>query len=955
MFGISQSSQQKYSSYKWITNQESTSGGKLEVHDVRRVFEPISSRDLDPECNLISIFGRARQGKSFLMNCLAGQNQDIFKISNEKESCTQGIEISDLWLSLKDFSRIDGGKAVNGNIKIGFVDAEGQGDKDVSYDASLICPILLASKCVIFNWKGDLQKDNILNILGIMTQAAKNIKEEVSQSDLKGSTPTNPRTKKFGHLHIIFRDWQAVSSDEKSTYDLLFNMEEGEAAIVRNQIRQDVLASFESVRVWLFEAPVKLVSDLRQMLKFTNTTAKFKIQIRELRSTLSSQLMKPTVCSGITLTAKKFPPFIDQVVAALNTSGAVMPSSAFLTMLRAEMENFRDRHEMEIKECVERVLAGIDEGPDSGAFPTEEGAFKLLTEELDNIQRIVDDDIQQHFVGELAAQVTADYPRQIQVIRENYEHQFSLAFKNKYSQWLITSRKVAEAMLDEEFQNIEYSLPLAESVLLEKANDLLVKAVNMVGGYEQEGNIHVQDSIDLIRRHHKALLDGILKTNEEKLSVEKEKATALIHSYIEIARQEISSTVSRLSRESPTGFELTVLKVALDKMFFDLRESLKGQLSESCVDSSLDDFFKTCEKLQVAMQKEYELARATAFKITVQSAIFEVSNKVKALIQADHEQVLPALQNYLRSMETEKIRDVSGWQAFEEEIFELFRNQIKTIIEETLKPFNLVARAEDELTLKLDDIKRSETFSASVQRFVDQIFHDTERKFSFVDAPYSVSDAGIFKSYLKKKLVNVAHSFATAAEKLQENLRKMRLMEEQQEEVKREQQEQERAKQRLEQERLKKEQQQEEEEEEERLREHAQSDVPMESEDDASMGAEDAHSNYSDRFGGDAIRRAVEEARLAEKKRTEEAIERTRARGDIPKNRRYSISDNENFNVVLINQFDLLNSYSLKLVQSIQDSNAEEVCGSAANRCDQACEENVWRQIHVHYAAAVRG
>lgn len=37
---------------------------------------------------------------------------------------------------------------------VGFVDAEGQGDKDVSYDANLICPILLASKVVIFNWKG---------------------------------------------------------------------------------------------------------------------------------------------------------------------------------------------------------------------------------------------------------------------------------------------------------------------------------------------------------------------------------------------------------------------------------------------------------------------------------------------------------------------------------------------------------------------------------------------------------------------------------------------------------------------------------------------------------------------------------------------------------------------------------------------------------------------------------
>ena len=95
------------------------------------------------------------------MNCLAGE-KEIFRISNEKDSCTQGIDISDKWLSLVDFSLLDHGTttkttAVTNTTKkmmhVGFVDAEGQGDKDVTYDANLICPILLTSKCVIFNWK----------------------------------------------------------------------------------------------------------------------------------------------------------------------------------------------------------------------------------------------------------------------------------------------------------------------------------------------------------------------------------------------------------------------------------------------------------------------------------------------------------------------------------------------------------------------------------------------------------------------------------------------------------------------------------------------------------------------------------------------------------------------------------------------------------------------------------
>ncbi len=129
------------------------------------VISKIFSKVQNEHCNIISIFGRARQGKSFLMNCISGERA-IFTVSNEKDPCTQGIDISDKWVDVNNFSKIDGGVEVDGAIKVGFVDAEGQGDKNVTYDATLVCPILLASKCVIFNWKGDLQKDDLLQILG---------------------------------------------------------------------------------------------------------------------------------------------------------------------------------------------------------------------------------------------------------------------------------------------------------------------------------------------------------------------------------------------------------------------------------------------------------------------------------------------------------------------------------------------------------------------------------------------------------------------------------------------------------------------------------------------------------------------------------------------------------------------------------------------------------------------
>lgn len=166
-------------------------------------------------CNLIAIFGAARQGKSFLMNLLSGY-EDLFRISNEKEPCTQGVDMCSRLSSLDRFSAID---ATISNVKgdldvgemdmaVGFVDAEGQGDRDVTYDARLICPVLLASKCIIFNWKDSLQKDRILNLLGVMTTAAEGVDISARAEGYAHShidSDGDGKGKPFAHLHIVFR------------------------------------------------------------------------------------------------------------------------------------------------------------------------------------------------------------------------------------------------------------------------------------------------------------------------------------------------------------------------------------------------------------------------------------------------------------------------------------------------------------------------------------------------------------------------------------------------------------------------------------------------------------------------------------------------------------------------------------------------------------------------------
>jgi hypothetical protein len=129
-------------SLKWIffrpkAGASSGSGQSTIVvnEQVKQVVFGDSAATREP-CNLISIFGGARQGKSFLMNCLSGTT-GLFTISNLSTPCTQGIDISRNMIPLKSFSEIDGGRSTGSSIRmrVGFVDAEGQGDRDVTYDA----------------------------------------------------------------------------------------------------------------------------------------------------------------------------------------------------------------------------------------------------------------------------------------------------------------------------------------------------------------------------------------------------------------------------------------------------------------------------------------------------------------------------------------------------------------------------------------------------------------------------------------------------------------------------------------------------------------------------------------------------------------------------------------------------------------------------------------------------
>ena len=115
-------------------------------------------RNIKEDIVVVSIVGKARTGKSYLMNLLLNSNNNQlknngFKIGSSINSCTRGIW---LWNTPKD--------KPNSKAKILFIDSEGTNSVDIStktYDSKIFALIVLISSLFIYNTNGNIDEKSI--------------------------------------------------------------------------------------------------------------------------------------------------------------------------------------------------------------------------------------------------------------------------------------------------------------------------------------------------------------------------------------------------------------------------------------------------------------------------------------------------------------------------------------------------------------------------------------------------------------------------------------------------------------------------------------------------------------------------------------------------------------------------------------------------------------------------
>ena len=278
-------------------------------------------RNIKEELIVVSIVGKARTGKSFLMNLLLNSNNNInrnnygFKIGSTINSCTRGIWI---WNTPKE--------KPNSKSKIIFIDSEGTNSVDIStktYDSKIFALIVLISSLFIYNTNGNIDE--------------KSISELALAAHLSNSIATNAKIDKDVLIEELapkfiwtLRDFTLDKIDPETNEEIssneylelcLRNKISGKNSNENNLIRQNILKYFKERECITLPRPVDSEETLQNLDKipFNELKTNFRKEFLVLKEKVY-QTSKPKVINRKRINGPILADLLIAFVDSINTA-----------------------------------------------------------------------------------------------------------------------------------------------------------------------------------------------------------------------------------------------------------------------------------------------------------------------------------------------------------------------------------------------------------------------------------------------------------------------------------------------------------------------------------------------------------------------------------------------------------------------------------------------------------
>ena len=273
-------------------------------------------RSIKEEIIIVSVVGKARTGKSYLMNLLLdliGKNNG-FQVASSLQSCTKGIW---LWGTPKN--------SLNGNAKIVFLDSEGTSSTDKStrtYDSRIFALVVLISSLFLYNTYSNIDENGI-NELSLAAHLSNAITTNTNINKDELLTELSPKfiwiIRDFTLEKVHPETGEEITSKEYLEL-CLKNKRCGKGTNENNVIRENIIKFFPERDCVTLVRPVDSENDLKRLntIPYNNLKPEFKMEFKKLKDKIFKEAL-PKKLNGKKLTGPALATLIEEFVKVINS------------------------------------------------------------------------------------------------------------------------------------------------------------------------------------------------------------------------------------------------------------------------------------------------------------------------------------------------------------------------------------------------------------------------------------------------------------------------------------------------------------------------------------------------------------------------------------------------------------------------------------------------------------
>ena len=301
---------------------------------INKDAKKIISNPSNKKIGIISLVGKYRTGKSFLLNKIIinnnESNTDGFAVGPTIKPCTKGI-----WLWSKPL-------IINGDSNVEqfptyLIDTEGLGayDEDINHDSKIFLIAILISSLFIYNSIGTID-ENALSNLSFILNLSKSLKlknnEDININSISDINTDNEFAKYFPILFWVLRDFSlkledsegnAINSNQYLENSLMEQEGTSEVIIEKNLIRKKIKNYFLERYCFPLVRPVENEKDLQNLMNLPDNKIRpeFLLQSDNLKNNIFSKI-KPKNFGGNILSGEMLIALLESIINSIN-NGAI--------------------------------------------------------------------------------------------------------------------------------------------------------------------------------------------------------------------------------------------------------------------------------------------------------------------------------------------------------------------------------------------------------------------------------------------------------------------------------------------------------------------------------------------------------------------------------------------------------------------------------------------------------